>query len=115
MLTISKPTLFSPDGLAARGQCNHDSPGWQLRWFDRATPPVLVWQGAFKTCRHLQTSCAQAGSLDEVKKQVEELLNVNSFTQFASQPTDAYPTTERGDKEQGDDGQNRKKRKKKKH
>ncbi|MCC8166005.1 MAG: hypothetical protein LIQ31_07610, partial [Planctomycetes bacterium] len=60
MLTISKPTVFSADGLAARGQCNHDSPGWQLRWFDRETPPVMVWQGAFKTCRHLQMNCAGA-------------------------------------------------------
>lgn len=113
MLTISKPTLFSPDGLAARGQCNHDSPGWQLRWFDRQTPPVLIWQGAFKTCRHLQSGCSSAASLEEVQKMVVELLNANSFAQFASQPTDAYPTPDREDKE-GEAGGAGKKRKKKK-
>lgn len=116
MLTISKPTLFSPDGLAARGQCNHDSPGWQLRWFDRATTPVLIWQGAFKTCRHLQGSCAAAESLEEVRKMVEDLLSANSFTQFASQPTDAYPATSKPEKhERSSEGTTRKRRKKKKH
>lgn len=120
MLTISKPTLFNPDGLATRGQCNHDSPGWQLRWFDRKTPPVLVWQGAFKTCRHLQTSCSTAESLDAVKKLVEDLLNSNSFAHFASQPTDAYPSADKGDNGERDTdelegGPSRKKRKKKRH
>lgn len=98
MLTISKPTLFSPDGLATRGQCNPDSPGWQLRWFDRETSPILIWQGAYKTCRHLQTSCAAATSLDEVRQMVEELLNANAFTKFASQPTDEYPSPAKADK-----------------
>ena len=118
MLTISKPTLFSPDGLAARGQCNHDSPGWQLRWFDRKTPPVLIWQGAFKTCRHLQMNCVSATSLDQVRKMVEELLNANSFVHFASQPTDAYPSPARDEKapREGDSGSGpKKKRKKKRH
>lgn len=120
MLTISKPTLFNPDGLAARGQCNHDSPGWQLRWFDRQTPPVLVWQGAFKTCRHLQTSCVSATTLDEVKAQVEDLLNANAPTHFASQPTDAYPSANREDDsdrdtEESTGGPPRKKRKKRRH
>lgn len=117
MLTISKPTLFSPDGLAARGQCNKDSPGWQLRWFDRQTPPSLIWQGAYKTCRHLQTSCAAASSLEQVKQMVEELLNANSFVHFASQPTDAYPTPTHAEKSPRDqDGTGaKKKRKKKKH
>ncbi|MCC8190727.1 MAG: hypothetical protein LIP77_08855 [Planctomycetes bacterium] len=118
MLTISKPTLFSPDGLAARGQCNHDSPGWQLRWFDRQTPPTLVWQGAFKTCRHLQSKCATAESLPAVQTMVEELLNATSFTHFGSQPTDAYPNPNRPEKKDrisGDHGAQRKKRKKKRH
>lgn len=115
MLTISKPTLFSADGLAARGQCNHDSPGWQLRWFDRETPPVMIWQGAFKTCRHLQTSCASAASLEEVKKMVEELLNASTFTNFTSQPTDAYPSPARSEKSGRDGDGPKKKRKKKKH
>ena len=114
MLTISKPTLFTPDGLAARGQCNHDSPGWQLRWFDARTPPVLIWQGAFKTCRHLQNTCAAASSLEEVRKVADELLNAGSFTHFASQPTDAYPSPRDGDDASGA-GQGKKKRKKKKH
>ena len=117
MLTISKPTLFSPDGLAARGQCNTDSPGWQLRWFDRQTPPTLIWQGAYKTCRHLQMSCVAASSLEQVKQMVEELLNANSFVHFASQPTDAYPTPTRSEKPIRDvDGAGaKKKRKKKRH
>ena len=113
MLTISKPTVFSPDGLATRGQCNHDSPGWQLRWFDRKTPPVMVWQGAYKTCRHLQSSCSSASTLEEAKKMVEELLNAN-ITHFASQPTDEYPSPTRSDKGDGSSG-TKKRRKKKKH
>lgn len=117
MLTISKPTVFNADGLAARGQCNHDSPGWQLRWFDRTTPPEMVWQGAFKTCRHLQASCSGAKDVEEVRKMVEELLNANSFTHFANQPTDAYP---RPDKLDSDDDAvkatgAKKKKKRKKH
>lgn len=116
MLTVSKPTVFSPDGLAARGQCNHDSPGWQLRWFDRVTPPVMVWQGAYKTCRHLQSSCSSAITLDEVKKMVDELLNASSFGQFASQPTDAYPSPNKDERypRDGDESGNNKKKKKKK-
>ncbi len=115
MLTISKPTLFSPDGLAARGQCNHDSPGWQLRWFDTKTSPVMVWQGAFKTCRHLQANCATAANLDEVKKMVDELLNATSFTHFANQPTDAYPSPKPEHAEEQGHGGGKKKRKKKRH
>ncbi len=116
MLTISKPTLFNPDGLAARGQCSQDSPGWQLRWFDRTTPPTPVWQGAFKTCRHLQANCLSAASLDEVKSLVTELLNAASFTNYASQPTDAYPAAGRDEREADEGhGQGRKKRKKRKH
>ena len=118
MLTISKPTLFSPDGLAARGQCNHDSPGWQLRWFDRTTPATMVWQGAFKTCRHLQMSCVKAGSLDEVRRMVEELLGSHTLSQQASHPTDAYPTPTRAESllRDGDSGTtSKKKRKKKRH
>lgn len=99
MLTISKPALFSPDGLATRGQCNPDSPGWQLRWVDSRTPATAVWQGAYKTCRHLQASCREATSLEEVKKQVGELLNANAFVKSANQPTDAYPTPSRTEKE----------------
>lgn len=111
MLTISKPTLFGADGLAVRGQGNHDSPGWQLRWFDRQTSAAMIWQGAFKTCRHLQTNCVGANNLDEAKKMVEELLNAESFTQFASQPTDLYPTA----KDERPTSGSRRRKKKKKH
>lgn len=115
MLTISKPTLFSPDGLATRGQCNPDSPGWQLRWFDGTEQPVMIWQGAYKTCRHLQMSCAQAINLEQVKGMVEELLNANAFVKFASQPTDAYPSPAREEKRDGEaTAQPAKKKKKKK-
>lgn len=96
MLIISKPTQFGPDGFAARGQCNPDSPGWQLRWFQRGDPLTVIWQGAFKTCRHLQTECAAAASAEEAVKMVEELLSSNAFTHFSSMPTDIYPAA-RGD------------------
>lgn len=118
MLTVSKPTVFSPDGLAARGQCNHDSPGWQLRWFDTENPAIMVWQGAYKTCRHLQNNCASATSLEEVRKMIEELLNASSFGQFASQPTDAYPSPDKAEgkanRSSDDLSQNKKRRKKRK-
>ncbi len=119
MLTISKQTLFSPDGLAARGQCNPDSPGWQLRWFDRHAPPVAIWQGAYKTCRHLQANCAAAATLDEVRGMVEKLLNANAFSRIASQPTDAYPTPAKAEKPGAEEtvsssGSGRRKKKKKK-
>lgn len=116
MLTISKPTVFSADGLAARGQCNHDSPGWQLRWFDSQTPPVMVWQGAFKTCRHLQMSCINATSLEEVRTLVGELLNANAFGHIASQPTDAYPSpTRTQDLTRDGEPGGKKRRKKRRH
>jgi hypothetical protein len=117
MLTISKPTLFGPDGLAARGQCSKDSPGWQLRWFDAKTPAEPVWQGAYKTCRHLQASCAAASGIEQVRQMVEELLNATSFAHTTSQPTDVYPTPTRAEKavrEQDVTGA-KKKRKKKRH
>lgn len=96
MLIISKPTLFAPDGFAVRGQCSHDSPGWQLRWFERGEPLSVIWQGAFKTCRHLQNECDDAETFGEAVAMVEELLKSNSFTHFASMPTDIYPAA-RGD------------------
>ncbi len=112
MLTISKPTLFSPDGLAARGQCNKDSPGWQLRWFDRDAPPLPVWQGAYKTCRHLQMNCVGASTLDQVKQRIEELLNASSLSPAGNQPTDAYPAATRAEKPQDSAGAKKKRRKK---
>lgn len=96
MLIISKPTQFSADGFAIRGQCSHDSPGWQLRWFERGKPLTVVWQGAFKTCRHLQTECADAASAEAASVMVADLLKANSFTHFTSMPTDIYPAA-RGD------------------
>ncbi|MDR0361877.1 MAG: hypothetical protein LBJ46_04215 [Planctomycetota bacterium] len=98
MLTISKPTLFAPDGFAVRGQCNPDSPGWQLRWFHRGDPPTVVWQGAFKTCRHLQFACSSAATCAEAEREVAKLLKSDSFTHFASMPTDIYPVA-KGDDE----------------
>ena len=113
MLTISKPTIFGPDGLAARGQCNQDSPGWQLRWFDRQQPPTLVWQGAFKTCRHLQSSCAAATSFDEAKKMVDDLLSTDAFTHFTTKATDLYPAAKEEPTQSA--GAARKKKKKRRH
>ncbi len=119
MLTISKPTIFSPDGLAARGQCNHDSPGWQLRWFAKGEGATAIWMGAFKTCRHLQMNCASAANLDDARKMVEDLLSSNSPGQFNSRPTDAYPSAPRVDKSSlaadSGGGAGKKKRRKKKH
>ena len=91
MLTISKATQFSPDGLAVRGQCNHDSPGWQLRWFERGEPLTVIWQGAFKTCRQLQTECANAASAEVAAAMVAKLLKSNSFMHPVSSATDVYP------------------------
>ena len=119
MLTISKNTIFNPDGMAVRGQCSHDSPGWQLRWFDRNTLPVTIWQGAFKTCRRLQASCHSAASLEEAKAMAGGFLNTDSFSNYASRPTDAYPAADGEEGESGgeyewSDALSRKKRKKKK-
>ncbi len=119
MLIISKPTQFGHDGLAVRGQCSHDSPGWQLRWFERGEAIPVIWQGAFKTCRHLQSECSDAESAEEASRMVDDLLNSNAFNHFSSMPTDIYPiakgddltpgqTTERGL------GLNKKRRKRKK-
>lgn len=121
MLTISKPTLFSHDGLAVRGQCNHDAPGWLLRWFDKDTPPTAIWQGAFKTCRHLQISCRAAGSLEEAKTMLDNLLNANTLAHRSTQPTDAYPSADAPPEKTSDDdganpsGHGKKKRKKRRH
>lgn len=96
MLIISKPTQFGPDGFAVRGQCQPDSPGWQLRWFERGKPLTVVWRGAFKTCRHLQNECGDAETAEEAGVMVEELLQSNAFTHYSSMPTDIYPAA-RGD------------------
>ncbi len=117
MLTISKPAIFTPDGLAARGQCSKDSPGWQLRWFDANTPAEPVWQGAYKTCRHLQAACAAASGIEEVRDMVGELLNAGSLAHVTTQPTDVYPNPTRAGKaaRETDGAGAKKKRKKKKH
>ncbi|MDR1611229.1 MAG: hypothetical protein LBT97_00430 [Planctomycetota bacterium] len=96
MLTIGKPTLFALDGFAVRGQCNPDSPGWRLRWFGGGDPLTVVWQGAFKTCRHLQLACAAAASCAEAEREVARLLKADSFNHFASMPTDTYPAAKDG-------------------
>lgn len=78
----------------------------------------MVWQGAYKTCRHLQGNCSPTADLDEVRKAVEELLNASSFGQFTSQPTDAYPSPDKGEAKGGRDGEEtgtgKKRRKKRK-
>ena len=123
MLIISKPTRFSPDGFASRGQCSLDSPGWQLRWFEAGKPLDVVWQGAFKTCRHLQVECLGVADLEEAKNKVAELLKANSLTRFASMPTDIYPiardsdddSAEDDDDEQAPHNSGKKKRKRKRN
>lgn len=78
----------------------------------------MVWQGAYKTCRHLQGNCSPTASLEEVRKTVEELLNASSFGQFASQPTDAYPSPAKGEfkaiRDSDEAGAGKKRRKKRK-
>ncbi len=123
VLIISKPTVFAPDGFAVRGQCSPDSPGWQLRWFNRGDALTVIWQGAFKTCRHLQTECVDAQTADEAKKMVDELLKSNAFTRFNSMPTDIYPAARSGEAAIGGayEGEhktgraNKKRRKRKRH
>ncbi|MDR1520254.1 MAG: hypothetical protein LBU23_08970, partial [Planctomycetota bacterium] len=90
MLTIGKPAQFGPDGMALRGQCSHESPGWQLCWFDRGTPPTPIWQGAYKTCRRLQASCRDAKTLEEARQTAQAILTAPA--RGANQPTDVYPT-----------------------
>lgn len=114
MLTISKPTQFNPGGMAVRGQCATDSPGWQLRWFDNQTPPTAVWQGAYKTCRHLQTNCGGCTTIDEVRKRVDSLLSAGTLTQFASMPTDAYQSVREPDAQESTSDTGRRKKKKRK-
>ena len=116
MLTISKPTLFAPDGFALRGQCNQDSPGWQLRWFAEGQPLAVVWQGSFKTCRHLQFACVDAATLAEVEEKVAQLLKSDSFTHFSSLPTDIYPAAHEdggGHQDPGTQARRRRKRRRK--
>ena len=103
MLIISKPTRFSADGFASRGQCSLDSPGWQLRWLEPGKPLDVIWQGAFKTCRHLQAECGAVGDAEEAKNKVAELLKANSFARFTSMPTDIYPVPRDSDKPHADD------------
>ena len=91
MLIISKSTQFSPDGLAVRGQCNPDSPGWQLRWFEKGEPLTVVWQGAFKTCRQLQVECANAASAEAASAMIAKSLDSGSFVRSVSTATDIYP------------------------
>ncbi|MDR1535686.1 MAG: hypothetical protein LBU64_11440 [Planctomycetota bacterium] len=90
MLTVSKPTQFNPDGMAVRGQCNHDSPGWQLIWFTVREEPTPIWEGSYKTCRRLQTGCREAGNMEEARRMLRHILDSPSQA-INNQPTDAYP------------------------
>jgi hypothetical protein len=88
MLSIGKPAEFGPNGMAVRGQCNPDSPGWQLIWFEKGRDPETIWQGAYRTCRRLQAGCLEAGAVEEAKILIDALLAVPA----ESQPTDIFPS-----------------------
>ena len=118
MLSIGKPAQFGPNGMAIRGQCNPDSPGWQLIWFGKGGEPEAIWQGAYRTCRRLQAGCLEAGSVEEARNLIEKLLAVP----MESQPTDIFPSPalavrlapEEGEREETV-SLSRKKRKKRRH
>ena len=88
MLSIGKPAQFGPNGMAISGQCNHDSPGWQLIWFGKGRESEAIWQGAYRTCRRLQAGCLEAGGVEEAKNLIEKILAVPA----ESQPTDIFPS-----------------------
>ena len=89
MLIISKPTKFGADGFAVRGQCSHDAPGWQLRWFYEGEASI-IWEGAFQTCRYLQDACRQAKSLSEARRLISEYLASDMRNIMQTLPTDVY-------------------------
>jgi hypothetical protein len=88
LLSIGKSAQFGPNGMAIRGQCNPDSPGWQLIWFGEGKEPETIWQGAYKTCRRLQADCMGAGDIEEARNLLEKLLAVPA----GNQPTDIFPS-----------------------
>jgi hypothetical protein len=57
----------------------------------------VVWQGSFNTCRHLQSECSLATTLEEVGGRVSELLRSDGHVSLASLPTDIYPAAKDND------------------
>lgn len=116
MLIISKPVRFGSDGQAVRDQCQMHSPGWQLRWFAKNGDLTAVWDGAFKTCRHIQSICQDVSNLDSVRERIKVILEAEkSFIEPG--PTEEYSSVDGtgfsgGDSENGK-GVTKKKKKKK--
>ena len=121
MLAITKPTVFGPSGMAVRGQCGHDSPDWHLEWLDPgAAGATLVWKGDYKTCRHLQSGCRKAATLAEARTMADSLLSDpaphdKTHVMDRDSDTDFFSADAPPGQARPADGQNRRKKKKKRH
>ena len=121
MLVISKPTVFGSDGMAVRGQCNHDTADWRLDWVDPGVTSALIWQGDYKTCRRLQAGCRKSATLAEVRTMADALLSPppsSAKTGDADKDsgTDLYETDHPPERERPPtEGHAKRKKKKKRH
>lgn len=70
ILVIGKPAEFNEELLPVRGQCQPQTPGWQLRAFEKGKE-IPLYKSTYIICRRLQLQC-RGLSLEEMKKKIAE-------------------------------------------
>ncbi|HTL53471.1 MAG TPA: hypothetical protein VL860_12925, partial [Planctomycetota bacterium] len=57
ILYISNPPAFDTNGEVVLGQCEFDTPAWQLKMLVQDGPPVLLGSGGYRQLKQIQARC----------------------------------------------------------
>lgn len=76
VLYISNPPKFDGNGEVVLGQCEFDTPVWQLQMLLQDGPPVLLGTGAYRQLKQIQQRCLGVTDCDQLASKAKELLGV---------------------------------------
>ncbi|MGH7144605.1 MAG: STAS domain-containing protein [Planctomycetota bacterium] len=74
VLYISNPPRFETNGDVVLGQCEFDTPSWELKLLLQDGPPVLLGSGAYRQLKQVQSRCQGITKVEELSAKAKELL-----------------------------------------
>ena len=74
VLYISNPPRFDDNGDVVLGQCEFDTPSWELRMLVQNAPPVLLGLGGYRQLKQIEAKCIGVTDSTELAAKAKELL-----------------------------------------
>lgn len=74
VLYISNPPKFDGGGEVVLGQCEFDTPVWQLKLLLQDGPPILLGTGGYRQLKQIQSRCLGVTDSEQLAVKAKELL-----------------------------------------